>query len=132
MPAELFVVLAAGLVVLQMASVVLRRAFADERPYLLLLAADLAALGFVHATGRDDSAIAFAAEVIAAILTLAPRFLERREAITVERGQLRAARFWSIVRELIVPGRGSSQRRRQIDDLIQVRAEGAENVARRL
>src|SRR6478736_3025343 len=112
MPAELFVVLAAGLVVIQMASVVLRRAVADERPYLFLLAANLAALGFIHATGRAESAPAIIAEVVAGILTLTPRFLERREAVAVEDGRLEAARFWSIVKNVVVPGRGSALRRR--------------------
>jgi membrane associated rhomboid family serine protease len=132
MPAELFVVLAAGLVVLQMAFVLLRRAFHDERPYLLLLGADLVALVYVHAAGRDQTMGAVVAEVVAVVLTLVPRFLERREADAVERGQLGGARRFALLRELIVPGRASSRRRRQIDHLIEVRQHGSQAVARRL
>jgi len=73
MPAELFVVLAAGLVVLQMASVLLRRAFADERSYLLLLGGVLVALALVHAGGRDESPLAWFFVALAALFTLSPR-----------------------------------------------------------
>lgn len=132
MPAELFVVLAAGLVVLQMAFVVLRRAFADERSYLLLLGGVLLALVLLHAGGRDESPLAWFFVALAALFTLSPRVLERREAWAVGRGDLRAARRWALLRELIVPGRATALRRRQIDDLIEVRQKGSQAVVRRL
>jgi membrane associated rhomboid family serine protease len=132
MPAELFVIVAAGLVVLQMAFVILRRAYADERSYLLLLAADLAALAYIRATGRDESPIAWFFVALAALFTLSPRFLDRWEARFVALGNLGAARRVALLRELIVPGHGSSLRRRQLDDLIEVRERGSAAVVRRL
>jgi membrane associated rhomboid family serine protease len=132
LPAELFVVLAAGLVVLQMAFVLLRRAYHDERPYLFLLAADLIALVYVHAAGRDNTVYSAIAGAVAVVLTLVPRFLERREASAVERGELVSARRYAFLRELIVPGRASTRRRQQIDHLIEVRQHGSQAVVRRL
>jgi membrane associated rhomboid family serine protease len=132
MPAELFVVLAAGLVALQMAFVLLRRAFADERSYLLLLGGVLLALVLLHAGGRDETPLAWFFVALAALFTLSPRLVERREAAAALKGDLRLARRWAILRELIVPGRGSSLRRRLIDDHLELREKGSQALMRRL
>ncbi|MCA1663531.1 MAG: rhomboid family intramembrane serine protease, partial [Myxococcales bacterium] len=63
---------------------------------------------------------------------LAPRFIERWERGAFARDDLRAALRASKVRELVVPGLGSTRRRRQVANLIEARQGGAAQVLRRL
>jgi rhomboid protease GluP len=132
MTPDLWLVLAAALVALQMAFVVIRRSHADERSYLLLLGGVLAALVFLRETGREGTPLSWFFEGLAGLLTLLPRYLERAEVSAVERGDLPAARRWAIARSLVVPGQGTTRRRRQLEDLIEVHEQGSQPVTRRL
>jgi rhomboid protease GluP len=132
MTPDLWLVLAAALVALQMAFVVIRRTHADERSYLVLLGVDLAALLFLRETGREATPIAWFFVGLAALLTLVPRWLERAELSAVERGDLHAALRWAIGRSLVVPGQGTTRRRRQLEDLIEVHEHGSQPTTRRL
>ena len=69
---------------------------------------------------------------LAGVMVLAPRFIERWERNAFARDDLRAALRASKLRELVVPGLGSTRRRRQIANLIEARQGGAAQVLRRL
>ncbi|HZS41939.1 MAG TPA: rhomboid family intramembrane serine protease [Polyangia bacterium] len=132
MTPELILLLAAAMVALALVSLIVRREHVDEAPYLALLAADLAVLGWAHATGRYESMAAFVAEGVAAVLTFGPRVLDwlERRAVAVERLSLamRVARL----RELVKPGRASLRQRRHLEDLVDVRRGRAQLVVERL
>jgi rhomboid protease GluP len=132
MTPELLVLLAASLVALQIVSLVLRREHLEDAPYLGLLVADLAALVWVHVMHQQESMLAFVAEGIAAVLTLAPRFLDAVERSALVRDDFDRAARVAVVRELVMPGRTATRRRRQLVDLAQTRAGGGAQVVRRL
>jgi membrane associated rhomboid family serine protease len=132
MNAQMFAILAAATVALQMALVIVRRAQVDEWPYLVLLGLDLMVLLSVQATHRWDGPVAYAAEAGALVLALAPRVLDRFEGRALAADRLQAALRLATVRELLVPGRTSARQRRQVRNLIEVRARGAAEVVRRL
>jgi rhomboid protease GluP len=132
MTPELLVLLAASLCAVQIVALILRREHVDDAPYLGLLVVDLALLVWVHLTGRHDTMIAFVAEGLAGMLTLAPRFLDGLERGALARDRFdRAARI-AMVRELLTPGTSAARRRRQLQDLAQTREGGGLAVARRL
>jgi membrane associated rhomboid family serine protease len=132
MTPDLLLLLAASLVAVQMVSIILRREHVDDAPYLALLGVDLALLVWVHLTGRYESLPAFVGEGIAAVLTLAPRFLDGLERRALARDRFDQAARIAVVRELIMPGRTAARRRRQLADLAQTREGGGLAVARRL
>ena len=132
MPPELLVLLAASMVALQIVAVIARKEHRTEAPYLLLLVADLVVLGWVHATARPASMIAFVAESAAAVLTLGPRFLDSLERGALERDRIRRAARIALLRELIAPGRSTALRRRRLDHLARARAGDVPSVIREL
>ena len=132
MGAEVWILLAASALALQIVTVVMRREHKAELPYLALVAVDLAILVFVTATHRESSLAGKVAASLAAVMVLAPRFIERWERNAFGRDDLQAALRASKLRELIVPGLGSTRRRRQIANLIEARQGGAAQVLRRL
>ncbi|HEY2743189.1 MAG TPA: rhomboid family intramembrane serine protease [Polyangia bacterium] len=132
MGAEVWILLAASALALQLVTVVMRREHKAELPYLALVLADLGVLVFVTATHREGSLAGKVAASLAAVMVLAPRFLERLERNAFSRDDLGAALRAAKLRELVVPGLGSTRRRRQIANLIEARAGGAASVLRRL
>jgi membrane associated rhomboid family serine protease len=132
MGAEVWILLAASALALQIITVVMRREHKAELPYLGLVVADLAVLVFVMATHRQASLAGKVAASLAAVMVLAPRFIERLERSAFARDDLGAALRAAKLRELIVPGLGSTRRRRQIANLIEARQGSAAQVLRRL
>jgi membrane associated rhomboid family serine protease len=110
----------------------MRREHKAELPYLGLVVADLAVLVFVMATHRQASLAGKVAASLAAVMVLAPRLIERLERSAFARDDLAAALRAAKLRELIVPGLGSTRRRRQIANLIDARQGSAAQVLRRL
>jgi membrane associated rhomboid family serine protease len=131
---EVVLLLAGALVALQLVSVLLRGAQArsDEAPYLALLAIDLLAILYVHATHRHDTRFAFVAEAVAVVLTLGLRLVEGLERRAVARDDLRAAARIAAWRELIAPGRASAAHRRRLSHLAEARGGGAAAVVRQI
>ncbi len=132
MGAEVWILLAASALALQLVTVVMRREHKAELPYLGLVVADLGVLLFVTATHREGSLTGMVAASLAAVMVLAPRLIERLERGAFARDNLPAALRAAKLRELVVPGLGSTRRRRQIANLIEARAGGAAQVLRRL
>jgi len=130
--AEVWILLAASALVLQIVTVVMRREHKAELPYLGLMVADLGVLVLVWVTGQQSSLAGKVAASLAAVMVLAPRFLERLERNAFARDDLTAALRAAKLRELVVPGLGSTRRRRQIANLMEARAGGAAQVLRRL
>jgi membrane associated rhomboid family serine protease len=130
--AEVWILLAASALALQIVTVVVRREHKAELPYLALVAIDLAVLVLVTATHREASLAGKVAASLAAVMVLAPRFLERWERSAFARDDLAGALRAAKLRELVVPGLGSTRRRRQIANLIEARDGGAQQVLHRL
>jgi membrane associated rhomboid family serine protease len=130
--AEVWILLAASALALQLVTVVLRREHKLELPYLLLVAADLGVLVFVFTTHRESSLAGKVAASLAAVMVLAPRLIDRMERNAFARDALPAALRAAKLRELVVPGLGATRRRRQIANLIEARDGGAAQVLRRL
>jgi len=130
--AEVWILLAASALALQIVTVVMRREHKAELPYLALVGVDLAVLVFVTATHREASLAGKVAASLAAVMVLAPRFIERLERSAFARDDLPAALRAAKLRELVVPGLGATRRRRQIANLIEAREGGAVQVLRRL
>jgi rhomboid protease GluP len=132
MTPELLVLLAASLNAVQIVALILRREHVDDAPYLGLLTVNLALLVWVHLTGRHDSMIAFVAEGLTGMLTLAPRLLDGLERGALMRDHFERAARIAMLRELLTPGKTAARRRRQLQDLAQTREGGGLAVARRL
>src|SRR5579862_6181282 len=132
MSPELFLMLAVAMVALQLAAIIMRREHADELPYLGLLAADLAVLSWVHATGAYTSMAAFVAMAVAAVLTLGPRALDSLERRAVGEERYAWAMRWARLRELVRPGRASLRQRRHLEDLVDVKHGRVQAVIDRL
>lgn len=132
MGAEVWILLAASALALQIITVVMRREHKAELPYLALVGVDLAVLVFVTATHREASLAGKVAASLAAVMVLAPRLIERLERGAFARDDLAAALRAAKLRELVVPGLGATRRRRQIANLIEARAGGAAQVLERL
>jgi membrane associated rhomboid family serine protease len=130
--AEVWILVAASALALQLVTVVLRREHRLELPYLLLVAADLGVLVFCVATHREASLAGKVAASLAAVMVLMPRLLDRMERDAFARDALPAALRAAKLRELVVPGLGATRRRRQIANLIEARDGGAAQVLRRL
>ncbi len=94
MGAEVWILLAASALALQIVTVVMRREHKAELPYLALVAVDLAVLVFVAATHREASLAGKVAASLAGVMVLAPRFIERweRNAFGARRSGRGAAR----------------------------------------
>ncbi|HEX9102455.1 MAG TPA: hypothetical protein VF997_09635, partial [Polyangia bacterium] len=132
MGAEVWIVLAASALALQLVTVVMRREHRAELPYLALVVVDLGVLVVVTATHREASLAGKVAASLAAVMVLAPRLIERLERSAFARDDLGAALRAAKLRELVVPGLGATRRRRQIANLIEARDGGAARVLRRL
>lgn len=132
MGAEVWILLAASALALQLVTSLLRREHKSELPYLGIVVVDLAILAVAFATGHSASMVAIVAAACAGVLVLAPRLIDRAERNAFARDELGAALRAARVRELIVPGLGSTRRRRQIQNLIEARQGGADQVLRRL
>lgn len=128
----LIVLLAGSLVLVQIATLVLRRAVRDNLPYIAMLAATAAMLVFVHETKRHQSPESFLACVVALLLVFIPRLLESAELGALSRGDAEGALAWVKRRELLVPGRAVRLRRRSITSLVELQADGIAAVDRRL
>jgi membrane associated rhomboid family serine protease len=132
MGAEVWILLAASALALQIITVVMRREHKTELPYLALVALDLGVLVFTIVTHRQSSLAGKVAASLAAVMVLAPRLIERLERNAFGRDDLAAALRAAKLRELVVPGLGATRRRRQIANLIEARKGGAAQVLRRL
>jgi membrane associated rhomboid family serine protease len=132
MTPRMLLLIAASMVAMQIVSLFLRREQGDVRPYLGLLGADLGALVGAELRHAPNSALAFVGEAMAAVLLFAPRLCDVFEARALLGERLGAALRVTIVRELLVPGRGSSRRRRRLEQLLAVKEGRAGETARRL
>ncbi len=132
MSSTLAVLIAGTFVMVQLATLVMRRAVRDHLPYVLMLGGVAAALAFVHETKRHQSPESFLACVLAAVLVFVPRLLESAELRALGRGDALAALAWCRRRELLVPGRAVRQRRRSIESLVELQERGIAAVERRL
>ena len=132
MGAEVWILLAASALALQIITVVMRREHKGELPYLALVGIDLAVLVVVIATHREASLAGKVAASLAAVMVLAPRFIDRWERTAFARDDLAGALRAAKLRELVVPGLAATRRRRQIGNLIEARDGGAAQVLRRL
>src|SRR6185369_14044699 len=128
MGAEVWILLAASALALQIITVVMRREHKTELPYLALVALDLGVLVFTIATHRQSSLAGKVAASLAVVMVLAPRLIERLERNAFGRDDLAAALRAAKLRELVVPGLGATRRRRQIANLIEARKGGAAQV----
>src|SRR5262245_9508184 len=113
---------------MRLLTLVLRRELIAELPSALLLGADLSLLIWVYGTRRYHSMIAFVAEAVALVLTLAPRLLENLELRALAREKLGRAAQIAGLRELLVPGRAAADRRRQLLNFSEARAGRADAV----
>jgi membrane associated rhomboid family serine protease len=130
--AQIALLLCASMVAMQLVALILRREVRDLYPYALLLGADLALLGYAHATRGYETLVAFVGEAVAGVLIFGARALDTLELRARRADQLgRAARI-AQVRELLVPGRASSRRRRQLEVLAEARAGKGGEAVRRL
>jgi membrane associated rhomboid family serine protease len=103
----------------------------DRAPYLALLVADVVALGCAHALGDRAAALAFVAECAGIVLVVAPGVLDELQARAERRGDARGARRALRVarlREVLVPGRAATQRRRSLEHLGRARAGDVDRV----
>ncbi len=132
MDAVVWILVAASALALQIVTVVMRREHKSELPYLGLLVADLGVLVFVAATHQESSLAGKVAASLAAVMVLAPRLCDRLERGAFAREDLSGALRAAKLRELVVPGLGSTRRRRQIANLIEARDGGVAQVLRRL
>jgi membrane associated rhomboid family serine protease len=130
--AVVWILVAASALALQIVTVVMRREHKSELPYLGLLVADLGVLVFVAVTHQESSLAGKVAASLAAVMVLAPRLCDRLERGAFAREDLAAALRAAKLRELVVPGLGSTRRRRQIANLIEARDGGVAQVLRRL
>jgi membrane associated rhomboid family serine protease len=129
---ELWVLLAASLLALQLFATFLRKEQRDQLPYVALMVADLALLSVVHATRTDGSLLGKVGASLALVMVLVPRWLESLERRALARDDLRAALRVAQGRELVQPGRAATRRRRQLANLVEARAGGAQAVLQRL
>lgn len=129
---ELWVLLAASSLALQLVTIVMRREHKQQLPYLGLVAADLALLVFCHQTHRDAALASKVATTLAAVIVFGPRFVESLERRAFAADDLDAALRVARLREVLVPGLGATRRRRQLSNLVEARAGGVARVLRRL
>jgi membrane associated rhomboid family serine protease len=129
---ELWVLLAASLLALQLFAVVLKREQREQLPYVGLMLLDFAVLCAVHATQQDGALVGKVATSLALVMVLVPRWLEGLERRALARDDLRLALRAAQARELVQPGRAATRRRRQLANLSEARAGGAANVVLRL
>jgi membrane associated rhomboid family serine protease len=132
MTPELVLLLLASMVALQIVGIVARRERREEAPYLALCAVDLTLLTIIHLTGRHGTLPAFVAEGVACVLGLGPRLLDMLERGALSRDDFARASRIAQLRELIVPGRASTRRRRQLADLAAASGGDARKVVKRL
>jgi membrane associated rhomboid family serine protease len=130
--AEVWILLAASALALQLVTTLLRHEHRGEVPYLVIVGINFVVLAAAFAMQRSATAWAEAAAVVAAVLVLAPRLLDRLERGVLARNDLEAALRLARVRELLVPGLASTRRRRQFANLIEARHGGADKVLARL
>ncbi len=129
---DVWVVLAASSLALQLFTIGLRREWRDQLPYAGMLLLDLALLSFAHATHRDEGVVGVVATSLALVLVIGPRLAENLERRMLARDELGWALRAVQLHELLVPGRASTRRRRQLHNLVEARAGGATPVLRRL
>jgi rhomboid protease GluP len=131
MPEDIVLLLIGSLVATRLVVMLLSGARRDRTPYLLLLGADAIALGCAHALGDRAAALAFVAECAGIVLVLAPGALDQLQARAERRGDARGARRAlrvARVREVLVPGRAATQRRRALEHLARARAGDVDRV----
>jgi membrane associated rhomboid family serine protease len=129
---ELILILAAATVALTLISLFTRGAWRGELPQVALYGGCLAALGWVHATGRYESMVAFVAEGLAAVLVFLPRLLEGMEARALVTSRFGRALALARFHEIVIPGRAAHRRKRQLEDLVDTQAGRAQAAIDRL
>ena len=113
-PDDLTLLLIGSLVASLLVALLLRRGGGREQlPYVVLLVADL--VGLMVARSLQSSLLAFVAEGTGLVLTLGPRALDLIEGGLYRRDRLRGALRLAKLREMLVPGRRSTQRRRDLE-----------------
>jgi membrane associated rhomboid family serine protease len=128
----MMLLLSAAMVAMRIGSICIRHEQAECRPYLGLLGADFGFLAAARLFHTYASILAFVGEALAATLLLAPRFCELFETRALSRERLGLALRIAAIRELLVPGRGSSRRRRRLELLEAVKERREGEVARQL
>jgi membrane associated rhomboid family serine protease len=129
---ELWVVLAAAALGLQLITLVMRRQWREQRPFVALMAVDAALLSYAHATQRDGTLLGQVATSLALVMLAGPLLLDRLERRALARDDLAAALRAAKLRELLAPGRAATRRRRQLHNLAETRAGGLAAVLARL
>jgi membrane associated rhomboid family serine protease len=130
--AEVWILLAASALALQLVTAVMRREHKTELPYLFLVGVDLAVLSLAFATQHSSTVWAKTAASLAVLLVFAPRLLDRLERNVLARNDLAAALRLAKVRELLVPGIGATRKRHQLANLIDARQGRTDEVLARL
>jgi membrane associated rhomboid family serine protease len=129
---ELWVILAASLLALQLFAIALKRDHREQLPYVGLMLIDLGLLCLVHSTQQDGALVGKVTTLLALVLVLVPRWLEALERRALARDDLRLALRATQLRALVQPGRATTRRRRQLANWRQARAGGAADVVLRL
>jgi membrane associated rhomboid family serine protease len=129
---DVWVVLAASALALQLFTIGLGRQWREQLPYAGMLLIDLGVLCLAHATHRDEGVIGVVATSLALVLIMGPRLADNLERRMLARDELSWALRAVQLHELLVPGRASTRRRRQLHNLVEARAGGAVPVLRRL
>ena len=132
MNATLGVLISATFVLVQIATLVMRRAVRDHVPYVAMLSITAALLGFIHETKRHTSPEGFLFCGVAIVLVFVPRLIEIAELRALSRSDAGGALRWARRRELLVPGRAVRMRCRSIESLIELQEHGIAAVERRL
>jgi membrane associated rhomboid family serine protease len=129
---ELWVLVAASLLALQLFGILLKREQRDQLPYAGLMLLCLGLLCLAHATGHDGALVGKVGVSLALVMVLVPRWLESLERRALSRDDLRLALRIAGARELVQPGRAAMRRRRQLANLVEARAGNSADVVRRL
>lgn len=128
---DLVVILVGSLVATRVVGILLGGPTADRLPYLILLCVDIAAIAIARLIGEGGAALGFVAECAGLILVFAPGALDALELRAERRGDTRGRRYAVLVarlREILVPGRASTQRRRALDQRSQAAAGDGERL----
>ena len=131
MPDDLVPLLIGSLVATRLVALFLGGARQERLPYLGLLAADLAALIGARAAGDAGAALGFVAEWVGLVLVIMPGLLDSLEARVGRAADATARRraIWvARAREIFVPGRGATLRRRSLEHLALAAAGDADRV----
>lgn len=135
MSSDVRLFLIGALVATRLVALLLRGAARTALPYVGLLAADLIALVVARSLGHEDGALAFVAECAGLVLALAPDVIDGLEARWGRHGTARAKKLTLLlarIREIVVPGPGSTAQRRALEDRGLTEGGGVERVIARL